>query len=1168
MRQKSFLPSALVAVCLFVFSAVALRAQSTQGTILGTVKDKSGAAVPDATVDLVSVETATKKTVKTNQEGNYQFLNLNAGQYDLQITAQGFNSQKVNHLRLTARQELRSDVALAVGNIAQEVSVDAGDVGTIQTDSPSIDATLSSAAVRDLPANYRASSSGTSPLSMIQTLPGVQSDGGNNSTPTYSVQGGLPFQTDVTVDGITTRSATGGNSPIANAFPSGDSIAEMRVDGVMNSAEFGQPGEVTTTTKAGTNKLHGGLFWYHQDASLNAKDYGALSKAHLVTNDFGASLGGPVVIPHLYNGHDKTFFFGTYEGYRSPRTTSEQYYVPTAAMKQGDFSKVVGLDSLSNPFTGGTYANKVVPINAVAQKFLSFFPDPNVGDVSTYTPGVYNYSTNKDTSLFSNQFDIRGDQYIGQKALIFARFTWKNYNQNSAQVLAVPSSTTTYQDRIFLIAGNYNFSPNLINEFRYGFTFDSNGATNPYDGKAFTESSGLQGLQNLFYNGLPELDFNYLTSFNPDRLSSVTKSRTHVFTDNFTWVKGTHTMKFGVDIRRIEAITPLGFNGADNYGTFNYSPATFTGSEFADFLIGAPSTTFYDVVQADNDGKTMHYHAFAQDQWRVSNRLTLSYGLRYEYHPAYHDPTGNIGNFDPSIAKSGRVVYPDGYGNLVSQPYLASFNSCGLGQSSGVGAQNGAACTPTVSNSQAGLPSGLRTAIKTRFAPRFGFAYRLTDDNRTVIRGGYGLYNITLLGSNFYSLTGTLQANTTQYANTKTATGPSYVWPSIYAGSGSSSNSVNYGQAYFGTANDINWKDPYSQQFSLSFDRDLGKGYGLRVSYIGMTTHHLVWAPNLNDLPYSSTVSAYNQPLSARPFPNWGVINTRSTGADSSYQSGQINFSHHTTNGLTFDSTYTLAKSLADNQGPGSSSFASESGGSRASWAGDPSVDYGQVFGTRRHRWNTTLLYALPFGRGKQFGGNMNRLMDAAFGGWQISSIMLWQTGPFLSPYFSSGQGDPSGTGSGLNAAANGAAYPGRSQKVDRVAGVSVTPTNRTVGAWFNKAAFACPGNASWTEGTPCHTGRGQAGDPSPIGRFGNFQNGSVVGPGTVNLSGGLSKSFAITERVSLRAEGTFTNILNHTNLGTPNMDISSSTFGQITKASTADFGSPRTGQVSMRLQF
>ncbi len=1165
MTVRHFRLLLFVVLCVGLLSSASW-AQSTQGSILGTVKDSSGAVLPNAAVKLTGVDTGTVRSGRADSSGAYQFMNLNAGRYQVEVTADGFKTQVLQNLTLTARQELRADAVLSVGNLSQEVSVDANGAGVIETDNPSIDATLSSAAVRDLPANYRASSNGTSPLNMIQTLPGVQSDANGN----FSVQGGLPFQTDVTVDGITTRSATGGNAPIQNAFPSGDSIAEMRVDGVLNAAEFGQPGEVTTTTKGGTNQLHGGVFWYHQDSGLNAKPWGSVTKPKLVTNDYGATLGGPVVLPHLYNGHDRTFFFGTYEGYRSPRTSPYTATVPTAAMKRGDFSAVQGLTSLKNPNTGGTYPLSAVPINTVAQKFLSFFPDPNLGNANVYVPGAVNYSSNKSTSLFSNQFDIRGDQYFGQKALVFARFTWKNYTQDGQQPLLVPSSTTSYQDRIFLVAGNYNFTSSLINEFRYGFTFDTNGKVNPFDGKAFTNGSGLQGLQNLFFNGIPELDFGDLTSLDAGRLTAITKSRTHVFVDNLSWVKGRHSMKFGVDIRKMQAVTPLGFNGADNYGTFDYSSAMFTGQEFADFLIGTPNTTFYDVVQGDNDGRTMHYHFYAQDQWRVSDRLTLSYGLRYEYHPAYHDPSGNIGNFDPSVAKSGRVIYPTGKGSLVSVDYLNSFNSCGLGQTSGKAAVNGAACTPTVDNSQAGLPDGLRTAVKLRFAPRFGFAWRPFGGNRTVVRGGYGLYNITLLGSNFYSLTGTLQANTVQYSNTQTSTGPSYVWPQIYAGAGTSSNTTSsYGQAYFGTANDIKWVDPYSHQFSLSVDRDLGRGYGLRVSYIGMTTKHLVWAPNLNDLPYSSTVSAYNQPLSARPFPNWGTINSRSTGGSAAYHSGQVDFHHSMTDGLTFDTTYTFAKNLTNNQGPASTTFAGESGGSRASYGYDPDVDRGQAAGTRRHRWNTTLMYALPFGRGKQFGGNMSRWADLAVGGWQLSSIFVAQSGPFLAPYFPGGQGDPSGTGAGLNSAANGGAYPGRNQKVDRLVGVSAVSTARTAAKWFNAAAFGCPGDPTWTPGSQCHTGRGQAGDRLPIGRFGNMQNNSIVGPGTVNLSAGLSKTFALTERISLRTEGTFTNILNKANLGIPNMNLSSSAFGAITSAATAsDFSGARTGQISARLQF
>lgn len=1151
-----------------------LHAQSTQATVLGLVKDSAGAAIPGATVTLTGTDTGVRRTVTSDGSGNYQLLNVSPGHYALTVTATGFTTEATKDLTLTARQELRRDATLTPGAVNQEVTVDAANAGTIDTDSSSIDATLNANEVLSLPANYRASVTGTSPLTLIQTLPGVQTDESGN----YSVQGGLPFQTEVSVDGITSQNTTS-NSPLPDAFPSADSIAELRVDGVLNNAEFGQPGEVTTITKSGTNALHGAVFYYHQDSSLQARAFGATSKAKLVTNDFGASLNGPVFIPHLYHGQNRTFFLGTFEGYRSPRTSLYQAVVPTAEMKAGNFTNA-GVTALTNPYTGGRYPLNAVPINAVSQKFLQFFPDPNYMGPNGTTPlnvftGATNYSTNKDTSLSSNQFDVRGDQYFGQKALIFARFTWKNQNPNAYQPLAVPSSVNSTQDRILVVAGNYNFTAHLVNEFRYGFTFDTAGNTNPFDGKAFAQASGLQGLQNLFYNGIPELDFSTLTSLNADRLTSTTKSRTHVFTDNLSWVRGNHNFKFGVDIRRIEALTPLGFNGADNYGTFDFSSATFTGNEFADFLIGAPSNTFYDVVQSDNDGKTLHYHAYAQDQWKATPRLTLNYGIRYEFHPAYHDPTGNIGNFDPSVAKSGRVVYPKGYGNLVSAAFLKSFNSCGLGQASGVAAQNGAPCTPTLDNEQAGLPSGLRTSIKTRFAPRFGFAYRPSANNRTVITGGYGLYNITLLGRNFYSLTGTLQADTTFYGNVQTATGPAYTFPQLFAGAGGSVDAVNYGQAYFGTANDVHWKDPYSQQISLSVEHDLGKGYGFRASYIGMVTRHLVWAPNLNDLPYSTTVSAANQPLSARPFPNWGRINTRSTGATANYQSAQVAFNHRLTQGLTFDSTYTLAKNLTNNQGPGSSSFASENGGSRASYAATPDVDFGQAYGTRRHRWNSTVAYALPIGRGRQFGSSMNRLADAAIGGWQLSNIFVLQSGPFLSPYFPSGQGDPSGTGSGLNTAANGASLGGRQQKPDLAPGQALLATRPTAGQWFNTAAYTCPGTPNYIPGTACTTGRGRAAtattaaDPLPIGRFGNLQNGAVVGPKNVVLSTGLSKSFAITERVSFRAEGTFTNILNHTNLGNPGLNISApGSFGVITSSNTGDFAGPRTGQISGRLQF
>jgi hypothetical protein len=336
-----------------------------------------------------------------------------------------------------------------------------------------------------------------------------------------------------------------------------------------------------------------------------------------------------------------------------------------------------------------------------------------------------------------------------------------------------------------------------------------------------------------------------------------------------------------------------------------------------------------------------------------------------------------------------------------------------------------------------------------------------------------------------------------------------------------------------------------------------------------MNARQLVWAPNENDLPYSSTVSAFNQPLTARPFPNFGTVNDRATGANGSYHSLQLNASHRYANGLTMDSSYTLAKSLADNQGPNLSGFASEVGSSssRASYGHDASVDFGQVYGTRRNRWNTTAVYQLPIGRGRQFGGGMSRWADMAVGGWQLSGIFLWQSGPYLSPYFMGGSIDPSGTGSGLSSNFQGGSYPARSQKPDRVA--SPVPHGQNRNNWINKAAYVCPGEPNWQLGDTCNIGSGEAGAPAPIGRFGNAQIGSLEGPGTVNLSSGLSKSFAITEGVRLRAEGTFTNVLNHTNLGDPNLNLSSgSSYGVITTARGSDFAGSRTGQVSMRLDF
>lgn len=1175
----------LAALCLTVlFLAAGQRqtgAQSTQGQILGAVHDASGAVIAGAHITLTNTSLGVARTETSDARGAFEVAHLEPGTYQLEVAAPGFATVVERNLLLTARQQLRVDPVLKISSVATEVTINASEQGVITTDSPVISSTIDANEVLSLPANYRGAGS-TSPLNVVQTLPGVQPDSGSfppsptaSGTPAinFSIQGGLPSQADTTVDGISAQNVLS-NSPLSDAFPSAESIAEIRVDGVGNNAEFGQPGSITTVSKSGTDRLHGAAFWYFQNSGFDATPYGTPSKPKKVANDFGFSAGGPVLLPHLYSGRGHTFFFGTYEGFHYPQTSTLQDLVPTDLMKGGDFVNEVGADGLSNPFNPGTvYTDAQIPsINASAKAFLDLFPSPNFGNTTSAAQSLaqygYNYVTNRTQNYTSDQFDVRIDQYFGSRAMLFGRYTQKYIDLMGPNNLLVPDSTNYDRYHIFVSSFSYSFTPRLSNEFRFGFTLESYGKSNPLDGASYTNAAGLSNVGPKFpFNGITELDFNQFTSLNPDRLDQDSAGHLFQYNDILSWNRGRHAVRFGVDVRTMVASPPTQFYGADNYGNFGFT-GTFTGHEFADFLVGTPHWSEVDNLPGDYKGQSSMYALFAEDEWKVSPRLTLSYGLRYELHPPYHDPAGDIGNFDPSVPLSGRAVYPTGKESILAASYLADFNACpvnGVDNPYATGdAANGAPCTPVVSSGSLDLPDGLRHYPKLRFEPRLGFAWRPFGDDRTAIRGGFGLFNITTLGSGYYSLTAALQANTRIYYNNQTNSGPAFTWPVTNTGGGSVAE-PDYGTAYFGTGADLNWKDPYSMQWSLSVDRELTRGIGARVSYIALRTDQLVWRPNLNDMSTSTTAVAQQgsdttlpvRPLTDRPFPNWGIVNVNSTGGTANYQSLQTQLNGHMHGGGQFTSAYTYAESVADNQGTNPSSFASENGGERATWGRDRKLDFGNVYGARKHRWITTALLPLPAGRGKQFGGNMNRAADAVLGGWQLSSIFLLQSGPALTPYIPGGVADPSGTGSG--------SLVGRRQRPDQI-GRGV-PRNQNRNQWIDPTAFACPSNDAENRiyaGNACAVGV----DTLPIGRFGTEKAGSIAGPGTINLSAGLSKVFTLTEAFRLRAEGTFTNLLNHANLADPVLDTTSAAFGKITQARGSDFAGSRTGQVSLRLEF
>lgn len=1128
----------LCALTLTVLS-VGTYAQSTYGVILGTVKDPSGAAIKGAGIKITQIDRNISRETVSSDSGDYEFQNIDAGPYTVAVSAPGFKTFTATGLDLIARTRLRVDATLQVGDVSQQVEVTSS-VGTIATDTPTITSNLTAEKVLNLPSNVRGAAS-TSPYAMLQSLPGVQADNGLG----LSVQGGLPAQSESTVDGISITQLTG-NSAQRNQFLSVESISEIKVQGVGNTAEFGQPGDITVISKSGTNQYHGALFWYHQNKAFDARSYGQNTAPAKIGNTFGGTVGGPLSVPKLYNGKDRTFFYFTWESMRYPRQGTIQNTVPTQFVRNGDFSRE-GV-TIRDPYTGTPFPGNMIPqsqISPIAQKILPFYPLPNTGRTDIRTAS--NYRDNRSTSVDSDQYELRVDQHFSSKHTVYGRYTHKNNPETSTNALLLPSDTRGRKYTQVMGSWTYTIKPNLLNEFRYGYVKSDETAQFNFDGRGFTNSLNLNDIQkDIFFNGLPNFGIDLYTSFSKGRPGFGISTNNQII-ENLTWVKGRHTLKFGGDVRWLRGQSALGFTTGDNYGDYNFRN-TFTGYGFADFLLGVPTATGIAVVTRDNDGQATHYKAYVQDTIRVSNRLTVDLGVRYELHPGYKDNGLNIANFDRTVPRTGQVVLmsdPEAK-NFVAPGTLLSVNACPGAAINGIG------CTPFVTAKELGLPEGLRKTYKTQFLPRVGLAYRLND--KTTIRASGGMYNMVLLGSIFFSLTGTVQADVRQFNNVGADGRPIFALPDTRTpGSGIRGGSL--GTFEFRTANQIDFKPPQMIQWGMSIDRELNKNTGVRLSYIGNRSYQLPWAPDVNQMASSTNFYAQRSNLE-RPFPNWGLIFSRDAGANAIYNSFQAEVNRRFTGGLTFNGSYTLAKNLADNAGPSPSGFAGETGGGRVTNSLDRRADRGDVYATRRHRLLNTLVYELPFGKGRRFMTNANKAADLVLGGWQVSSILTLQSGPFLTPVFSGG--DPSGS----NAASRG------SQRPDRIGAANGSLDNPNRDVWADRSAFSCPGRAAGSLQYDCRVGVVPGRDPNPIGRYGNAGVGILTGPGTIGWNLGMSKRFQIVERMSLRMEGSFTNVPNLTNLGDPNLNIADNNFGRITGSRGVDFGGGRTGQVALRLEF
>ena len=1108
-----------VALGICLSAALPAFGQSTFGSVRGIAQDASGAAIPDTKVVLHSSDENTDRTTNADSSGDFMFENVKAGRYTLHASHEGFADTVVSAISVEARQDLRLTVSLNIASLSTTVQV-ISDSSQINTENATLGDSKDNLQMTQLPINNRATT--TSPLGALGLSPNVQTDSSGN----IALGGATSSMVNFSVDGISTVNVRQ-NGALQDAYPSQEGIAAVKVTSFNNSAEFSQVGDVTFTTKSGTNQYHGSVFEYLQNQALDANPYGFSGKAPKKFNTFGLSLGGPVRIPHLYDGHDKTFFFADYEGNRRTTAVAQQFEVPTQAERNGDLS---GL----NP----SLTTRIGNISPTATALLAHIPLPNVIGQSGY-----NYENFQPTPARTDGADIRIDQTINAKQSAYARFSRKNITSDVANPF-LPNDVDSIHNRSFLLSHTYAITSTLLNEFRYGFTNVTTSVNFPIQGSDALTQLDLTGVnisQHPTTHAFPAFNFSAGTGFTPigrDK-AGVTQSKTTQFSDNLTRTFGRHTVKGGIDIRRVRYFDLESFAPAfasDDFGSFIFQP-NFTGNAFGDFLEGAPTTLNFAVSSPDVGGTATQYSLFAQDEYQVNSRLTLSHGLRWQLLPGFQEDGGNLANFDQ---RNNSIVVPNALaGYLTKQNITASnlafqqsFNACNLGFTS-------LPCTKYVTASQDGLPQSLRNSYKGNFQPRFSIAYRPFNDTKTVIRAGFGVFTMTNLGPLSFNNSGNPTSSLHSYSNANTAGANT---PLIrFPNTAPPSTTVQIGGGSLDQGVDPNYRDPQSNQWNVTVEREIASNTLVRASYVGMHTYRLSITEDLNQIPASTTPYVSGTPANPyvdprAPYQNWFSIFSTLNAGEANYKALELGATHRMLHGLYYDANYTYAVNKADNQGDAPSTFAGEVNyGLPIADRFHVKQDLGNVAGTRRHRMLLTGVYQLPFGSGRTWM-NSRGVKDALLGGWDLTTVTLLETGPWLTPTISA-SADQSNT----NVANRSAIL-----RPDVVSNNFYTGQSRA--HYFNLAAFS-----------PTTAG---------AGRFGNAGVGILEGPGTAAVSLGVAKQFHITERLHARFESTFTNVLNHTNFAPPVTAIDSSTFGALTGPQTAENAGNRTGQAALRFDF
>ena len=1140
---------------LLLLLAGSARAQVSTASVNGVIRDSAGAVVPGATIVLQNLDTSIQHPSTSNGSGAYAILNIPPGRYTIQANAKGFNPQKTGEFVLAVDQIATFDFALVVGTQTEVVTVDAT-AAQMDVTSASLGTVIETKQVNELPLNGRnftallALTPGVVPI-MVGQNNGMSSNGGFGAAVAIGSDYSFPAINGQTgrsnfflMDGLYNYGAIESTYAVA---PIIDAIQEFKVVSHTDNAEFGGVlgGVVNVVTKSGTNDIHGSAWEYIRNTAFDAKNYFlpvGTPKAFFHQNQFGASGGGPVVIPKLYNGKNRTFVFGAYQGYRYSTPSNDFLLVPTDAELAGNendnqqfpiydpFTTTPTTNAKGPTFTRQAFPNNVITPNPQMVAWAKFvFP---AAGPCLKPEGGFCASNALDTTpktQVQNEFNVRGDQTFGAKDSAWFRYSFINSTVNQSGGL--PGLPTHHIIDARDWGGSYVhiFSPTKIAQAQFAHATVVDNQTTRFNASTADIISTV-GFSPDFVSGFAATKGgSLLPGPNPSGYSNGSESidDTPKATDayelrgTYTQIIGNHEIKFGVGFDTANFASPLaqigmGFGAAQTGNPSlldsNGNPIP-TGDSLASFLLNVPNSgaSRRDVNEQERPGGLLS--AFLQDSWKASRRLTLNYGLRYDYPflPRY-GTNATVGQHGGPEA--GDMDYTSG--NFIVQQLPPPCSVRGF-----------APCIPGdgtlpahVIVSQTGK---ITHNVNSNYGPRFGFAYKV--DEKTVVHGAFGIVfddwaAVTQMAQNFEGswpdIGQQIASNLTNVPTTSQLT-PNVTAQNPFAAGGGglfpAATPFTSNQWYF----DPHIKNPYSEQWNFGVQRQLSGSLVLRMDYVGSGSHRT----NVGGVYNTALTPGPGDIQSRAPYPyQIPTFYDRSTGSGS-YNALQVQLDKRYSSGFSYQVAYTFAKSLTVDDG----------------WFGiegqvpqnpyDPQASLGPSATNIPHLFVANSLYAVPVGRGQRFSTG-SRIGDYILGNWQINNIFTWRSGQNFTVVDSQ---DVANTGNGNN-------Y----ERANVVGDIHRNP--HTKAEWFNTAAYQAP--AQYT--------------------YGNGGTNTQQDQRYINFDTSVIRSFPIwrEKRFEFRAEAF--NLFNHPVFGQPGNDVSNpNNFGQI---GTNQANSNRQLQLSGKIVF